>query len=325
MHKKHFFLSNNIAEARGFSPQKQGFDGHTLPSKDRVAQASMVKEQYVAVVNQIVTHLEEREKQGQPVANGIYVDLKMDKSFIPNSLGKQDSPKGATIMKVTDNGDENDVDVTVYVKKDKKDWLKNKVDDYSSKNTAKGKPCNERLIAPINGVVATDIRTLYVSAEEFETIPKEGSYIYELWMSHSKENSQERIENTLHQLGIEKMAEPLLFDGVDVWLIKSTKQQLCTLPLSLGYIEGIRPYHKPSILTSSNPEKREWSELIKGEITYDQDADVIVGILDSGVNNGTRTIKASTTRRANGCSHWCTGSNRQDRPWHWYGRISPAW
>ena len=113
MHKKHFFLSNNIAEARGFSPQKQGFDGHTLPSKDRVAQASMVKEQYVAVVNQIVTHLEEREKQGQPVANGIYVDLKMDKSFIPNSLGKQDSPKGATIMKVTDNGDENDVDVTV--------------------------------------------------------------------------------------------------------------------------------------------------------------------------------------------------------------------
>lgn len=56
MHKKHFFLSNNIAEARGFSPQKQGFDGHALPSKDRAAQASMVKEQYVAVVNQIVTH-----------------------------------------------------------------------------------------------------------------------------------------------------------------------------------------------------------------------------------------------------------------------------
>lgn len=36
MHKKHFFLSNNIAEARGFSPQKQGFDGHTLPSKLRI-------------------------------------------------------------------------------------------------------------------------------------------------------------------------------------------------------------------------------------------------------------------------------------------------
>lgn len=59
MHKKHFFLSNNIAEARGFSPQSQGFGGHFLPSKDRAAQASMVKEQYVAVVNKIVTHLED--------------------------------------------------------------------------------------------------------------------------------------------------------------------------------------------------------------------------------------------------------------------------
>lgn len=291
MHKKHFFLSNNIAEARDFSPRNLRPGNHSLPTRDRAEHGQMVKGQYETAVNQAISRLEERENQGQPVANGIYVDLKMDKSFIPNSLGKQDSPKGATIMKVTDNGDENDVDVTVYVKKDKKDWLKNKVDDYSCKNTAKGKPCNERLIVPINGVVATDIRTLYVSAEEFETIPKEGSYIYELWMSHSKENSQERIENTLHQLDIEKMAEPLLFDGVDVWLIKSTKQQLCTLPLSLGYIEGIRPYHKPSILTSSNPEKREWSELIKGEITYDEDADVIVGILDSGVNNAHELLK----------------------------------
>ena len=283
MHKKHFFLSNNIAKASDFSPQNQSFGGHSLPTRDRAEHGQMVKGQYETAVNQAIARLEERENQGQPAANGIYVDLKMDKSFIPNSLGKQDSPKGATIMKVTDNGEENDVDVTVYVKKDKKDWLKNKADDYSNKNTKKGQPCNERLIAPINGVVATDIRTLYVSAEEFETIPEEGSYIYELWMSHSKENSQESIESTLQQLGIEKMSEPLLFDGVDVWLIKSTKQQLCTLPLSLGYIEGIRPYHKPSILTSSNTEKREWSELIKGEITYDEDADVIVGILDSGV------------------------------------------
>lgn len=217
--------------------------------------------------------------------------MEFDKDFVPVTLGKQDGRKGATIMKVTDNGDENDVDVTVYVKKDKKDWLKDKADDYVNKNTKKGKPCNEKLIAPINGITATDIRTLYVSAEEFDAIPEVGSYIYELWMSHSKENSKEGIENTLHQLGIEKTTEPLLFAGVDVWLIKATKQQLSTLPLSLGYIEGIRPYYQPSILTSSKAESREWNELIKGEITYGEDADqVIVGILDSGVNNAHKLL-----------------------------------
>ena len=93
MHKKHFFLSNNIAEARGFSPQNQGFGGHSLPTRDRAEHGQMVKGQYEIAVNQAIAHLEERENQGQPVANGIYVDLKMDKSFIPDSLGKQDSPK----------------------------------------------------------------------------------------------------------------------------------------------------------------------------------------------------------------------------------------
>lgn len=34
MHKKHFFLSNNIAEAHDFSPQNQGFGG--LPYQQEI-------------------------------------------------------------------------------------------------------------------------------------------------------------------------------------------------------------------------------------------------------------------------------------------------
>ena len=96
------------------------------------------------------------------------------------------------------------------------------------------------------------------------------------------------------QLKIEKVAEPLLFDGVDVWLIGADKQQLSTLPLSLGYIEGIRPYKEPSVLIKTNTENREWSELIKNQITFCDDAEnVIVGILDTGVNNAHELLKDS--------------------------------
>lgn len=66
------------------------------------------------------------------------------------------------------------------------------------------------------------------------------------------------------------------------------------LPLSLGYIESIRPYQEPTILTNTNIENREWSELIKSEVTYCDDAEnVIVGILDSGVNNEHELLKPS--------------------------------
>lgn len=184
--------------------------------------------------------------------------------------------------------------MTVFVKKDKKGWLEKKVDDYANKDTKNGNPRNEKIIVPINDIVATDIRTLYISAAEFDLIPEKGSFYYELWLSHNKDNSKETIKTILLQLGIEQKTEPLIFDGVDVWLIKASKQQLFLLPLSLGYIESIRPYQEPTILTNTNIENREWSELIKSEVTYCDDAEnVIVGILDSGVNNEHELLKPS--------------------------------
>lgn len=254
-----------------------------------------MKESYKAAVAHAIACQEERERQGFPVANGVYVDLEMNKKFVPNSLGKQDGRGGATIMKVTDKkDDETNVDVTVFVKKDKKGWLEKKVDDYANKDTKNGNPRNEKIIVPINDIVATDIRTLYISAAEFDLIPEKGSFYYELWLSHNKDNSKETIKTILLQLGIEQKTEPLIFDGVDVWLIKASKQQLFLLPLSLGYIESIRPYQEPTILTNTNIENREWSELIKSEVTYCDDAEnVIVGILDSGVNNEHELLKPS--------------------------------
>ena len=283
MHKKHFYLGNKIAEAHDFSPRKHKIEGEQLPQRDRKAHATAVRECYRAAVAQAIAYQEELDKQGFPIANGVYVDIEMDKKFIPVSFGKQDGREGATIMKITDKGKESNVDVTVFVKKDKQNWLEKKVDNYESKNTLKGNPCYEKIIAPINNIVATDIRTLYVLAAEFDAIPEEGSFCYELWLSHSRENTKETIETTLLQLRIEKVAEPLLFDGVDVWLIRAGKQQLCKLPLSLGYIEGIRPYKEPSVLIKTNTENREWSKLIKNQITFCDDAEnVIVGILDTG-------------------------------------------
>lgn len=286
MHRRHFFLGDKIAEAYDFSPHNQSVRGRMLPQRDRAAHAMMVKEQYEAVVNKTIARLDARAKQNLPTADGIYVDLKMNKDYVPDTLGKQDGPTGATIMKVANNGEENEVDVTVYVKKDKKDWLKNKAEDYSNKNTKSGRPCNEKVITPINSITATNIQSLYVSAVEFDAIPEVGMHKYELWLSHSKDNSTQNIKYVLTQLGINQVANPLEFDGVDVWLIEATKSQLCSLPQSLGYIEGIRPYQEPSILTIGKPESREWNELIKTEISYCDGAEnVIVGLLDSGVNN----------------------------------------
>ena len=111
-------------------------------------------------------------------------------------------------------------------------------------------------------------------------------------MSHSKKNTCANIRQVLMQLNINIAADPLIFDAVDVWLIQASKQQLISLPSSLGYIEGIRPYQEPSILVNSRSASREWNDIISQDVSYSDDArNVQIGILDTGVNNAHELLR----------------------------------
>ena len=282
MQKKHFFLGNKIATTRDFAPIRQAIKSPSLPGKVRALQANYIKSSYERVVNKALSDLDARISQGLPVADGIYVNLDMDRDFVPQKLSN-----GATIMKVSEQVDNHEsMDVTVYVRREKKDWLSKKSDIYAQEDTRKGNPKHASLIEPINKIVATDIRSLYISEKEFDLIPEKKVCEFELWLCHGKSYNIECTKETLSKLDIKFVTEPVRFESVDVWLIKATKQQLCSLPLSLGYIEGIRPYHQPSVLVKDDNNKREWSELLKDFVVNEVDEkSVQIGILDTGVNN----------------------------------------
>lgn len=57
----------------------------------------------------------------EPIADGVYMDVYVVKGLIPKSL---DTKNGAQILKVSEE-QENDI-VTIYIKKEKKDWLPDK-------------------------------------------------------------------------------------------------------------------------------------------------------------------------------------------------------
>lgn len=176
----------------------------------------------------------------------------------------------------------------------KKDWLSKKADEYADEkyNTKTGKPKNTGLIEPINAIKPADIHALYTSIEDFDKLPDNKAFLFELWITKTKEYDTVKLSDVLDKLAILKAGKNHLdFDGVDVWMIKATKQQLCELPLSIGYIEGVRPYHQPSILIKNRSESREWSELIEGEIQFALDKDSTrIGLLDSGVNNAHKLL-----------------------------------
>ena len=291
MQKEHFFLGNQIAEPRSFTPRAKVVPPPVIPERNRQEHAAFIKESYNAVVEYAITALSEREKCGLPSADGVYINLDMSPKLVPQKLAQS---SGASILKISEDKSDGNVDVTVYIKNEKKDWLSKKADEYADEkyNTKTGKPKNTGLIEPINAIKPADIHALYTFTEDFDKLPDNKAFLFELWITKTKEYDTVKLSDVLDKLAILKAGKNHLdFDGVDVWMIKATKQQLCELPLSIGYIEGVRPYHQPSILIKNRSESREWSELIEGEIQFALDKDSTrIGLLDSGVNNAHKLL-----------------------------------
>lgn len=291
MQKKHFFLGDNIAETRNYKPHRPNFSSTGLPERDRQAHADFVKSRYEEAMGHALPILEERERMGKPSANGVYVDVEMQHDFVQDQYAKSD---GATIMKVSSQRGDGNVDVTVYVAKEKKEWLSKKAEIYKSQDTPKGKPKFAQTIAPIADVKTADIRSLYTSVGEFNAIPDGLFSLYEIWIYRNDTYNCEQIKETLCRIGFEVNAHPLKFESVAIWLVKGTKSQLQELPFALDYVEGVRPYQQPSILVGDRTSILEWNALLASAIplTIDENS-VQVGLLDSGVNNAHELLKTA--------------------------------
>lgn len=291
MQKRHFFLGNNIAEARDYKPHRQGFAATELPQRDRQDHADFIKSRYETAVNHAISILDERERMGQPSANGIYVDLEMQHNLVQDQYAKRD---GATIMKVSPRREDGNVDVTVFVKKEKKEWLSKKAETYRQHDTPKGHPQFASMIVPIANVATTDIHSLYTFADEFNAIPDDLIGPYEIWIYRNATYYCEQVKHTLNSIGFRVEANPLDFESVAIWLVTGTKSQLQELPFALDYIEGVRPYRQPSVLIGDRVSNREWNSLLANSVplTIDENS-VQVGLLDSGVNNAHELLSAA--------------------------------
>jgi hypothetical protein len=275
---KHFLLGNQFAEARLFTPHDRHPVKSSLPEKDWHAHAIFLQNQYDELYRQAESELTLRSHQGMPEADGVYLDV--DAEYI---LPKLDMSKGAHLMSAFQT--EEGARMTVFVKKRQRSWLDKQTRDLKEAAVNRKNGESAKRLVPIRSFEAADIRSLFVPREAFDLIGDEESLPYELWLNHRAEMTDEAVRDVLAQLGIQQV-DYKFFTDVQIYLIRARKSQLAELPLSLGHIEGVRPYRQPSVFVRSASEAREWSELFQiATFSSHQDKGVRVGLLDSGVNN----------------------------------------
>lgn len=301
MHKDHFFLNNQFAVKHDFTPRTSGGSKKTKIERDRSGHASFLNRQYVQAIEFSFAELNSWQAQERPVADGVYLNLNIEGKAIPKSL---DSKNGVQVINVLSRNEEDNVDVTVYVKEKNKTWFSKKLEDYATKDTEYDKPANAALVEPINDVSPASIHSLYIPEGEFDKLHEEENLLFELWVNKREEYELGKVFGVLEALDIGCQKENCLhFESVDVFLIKATKSQLQELPLSLGYIESIRMYHQPSLLTFNREANREWSALLKESVNFvHDDNSVSVGILDTGVNNEHQLLSSSLPNERMACA-----------------------
>ena len=121
MQKKHFFLGNKIAEDRSFTPRTRSVQPPTMPERNRQEHAAYIKEIYNTAIDKAIETLSQRSERGLPVADGVYMNFDMVSGFVPQALAKR---SGASILKISEDKGEGNVDVTIYIKKEKKGWIR---------------------------------------------------------------------------------------------------------------------------------------------------------------------------------------------------------
>lgn len=301
MHKDHFFLNNQFVVKHDFTPRTLGRNKKPRIERDRSVHASLLNRQYAQAIESSFAELNFWQDQKKPVADGVYLNLNIEGKTIPKSL---DSKNGAQVMNVLFRNEEDNTDVTVYVKEKNKTWFSKKIENYATKETKYDKPANAALVELINGVAPASINSLYIPEGEFDKLHEEEYLMFELWVNKRDGYELGKVFGVLETLGIGCLKENCLhFENVDVFLIKATKQQLQNLPKALGYIESIRMYHQPSLLTLNRETNREWSTLLKENVNFVHDDNpIVVGILDTGVNNEHQLLSSSLPNDRMACA-----------------------
>lgn len=289
----HIFLHKGGADTIDFTPHPPKIKPSPLPQRDIKEHGNALRSQYESSIDAVLRHLEKRQEAHLPVADGVYLDVELKGKNPP--LHSLDSKREARLLCVNMSADNEDTSVaSVYLPAGKRSWLTKKLDKYQEPVEEGKKPHNQKLINSIESVSQSTIRSLFPDKSEYDELLPNHTETFELWLDITDDARIEDAKHVLNLLGI-TMVQPiaLKFEHVTILLVNATKEELDDIPYSLDEVEAVRRYYNPSDLLQNDKEARDWEQLILDDVVVQQnDNSVIVGVLDSGINNGHPLLQA---------------------------------
>lgn len=294
MEHRHIIINEDSVRSVDF--QAIGFGNSESSLKDRNNQADILRRSYQTALEQFTASRLALDIPKDKKSSGSYLEVDINESIEIDALN---TARGAKLMNIKKKSAESGkLTATLFLPDQNKEWLNKKLDDYSNpeKDTSASQmPANAKLINNIEDIEVSTVLDLFTQKDDkakFEKCTNEATGIYEVWViKGDDEFDKEDLFARFDLLEIEHSQHCVVFTETAVALVKTTKEKLTNLVFVIDNLSELRIFKQASTLLSANmTEQTEWVRLIQ-EATIDEEAQVRIGILDSGVNNAHPLLK----------------------------------
>ncbi|MCL5422003.1 MAG: S8 family peptidase [Nitrospirae bacterium] len=226
--------------------------------------------------------------------HGAYIDFVSEPGFDLLTESLESRRSGIRLLnvrqRVGEDGQEQTF-ATVYVPHDKRGHFLRKITAYSERVTSSGEPKNKKLINSIS-----DIRTSVLESfwqDDLMFLPGTDIAWVEVWLSGDDDAVIRRFDLLLEHFQIERAEGLLKFPERSVKLIRANRSLLAQLIETSDDIAELRAAKEiaSSFITMENHEQIERVQELLRRTSFNGDTDVVICILDTGVNNGHLLIR----------------------------------
>jgi hypothetical protein len=277
--RPHLYLRNNGSPEPYTS--KNPPPRRPLPQRERATHADTVRESLVAALTAVEADRQNRDPELLAGTPGFYLDFELPAGSENAAELLENRLKHIELVAFRQPDKTQPALATVFVPDSARDHYLSKVDRYKAENTAKGHPKGEALVARIDRVVKSALRSVFT--DESDLFPENDEPIWwEVWL---RAGHTEAFQTIARHLQLHVQQTRLIFPDREVCLVHTGLPTMGRLFLNCDSIAELRRAKDTpgQFVTWSNTEQAEWATDLAQRITTPVREDISVCILDTGI------------------------------------------
>ncbi|TNJ39036.1 S8 family peptidase [Chlorobaculum thiosulfatiphilum] len=288
----HIFLHDVQQSSDYTTPRSGGGNQDKLPTRERQVHSIRLQEQWAAIWTRAREEQASRIAVSMPVKNGVYIEFEGAAGYELVTKSLEHHTSGIRLLNVRKDLEQKITRATVFIPMGKQDFFLKKILEYAQKETLKGHPRHDELIRSVQDMRLAVLDSFWIDKQEL--LPQGELAVWcEIWLQGEaekieKKEIEQRFRDIALFLGIEVKERTLRFPERAVLLGRTTREQLVNLIASSPDIAEFRRAKETArfFLELENRDQTEWVADLRARLRINQEPNVAVCVLDTGVNNG---------------------------------------